>query len=131
VLHEGRVLAFRAIDPTSKKEYFFLPGGEIEPDETAPEAAVRETLEETGYLIEVFPQCNTDKEYFFHWNGQDYSVLTIFYRGRLVDPNTPAIPVNDADYNKGAIWIDRDKIDSVFSYNDEILTAIHELIDLI
>jgi 8-oxo-dGTP diphosphatase len=33
-----------------------LPGGGLEPDETWEEAAVRETLEETGYQIEI-KQC--------------------------------------------------------------------------
>jgi tRNA(adenine34) deaminase len=125
-LHNEKLLAFHAEDPTSKQKYVFLPGGAIEPSETAPEAAERETLEETGFQVEVDPASSVDKEYLFHWNGQDYDCLTIFYRGRLVSPTQK--PVSDASYHRGVVWIPRKEIRSTFSYSKDILDAILELI---
>ena len=45
---EGHVLLFRGGDPASPSKVWFTPGGEVEPGETAAEAAVRELLEEAG-----------------------------------------------------------------------------------
>jgi 8-oxo-dGTP pyrophosphatase MutT (NUDIX family) len=125
-LHQDKILAFHAEDPISKKKYVFLPGGAIEPDETAPEAAIRETLEETGFQVELSTADSIDKEYVFHWKGEDFDCLTIFYRGYLKSPFQA--PVNDADYNKGVAWIPRSEINSAFSYSTEILEAIAELL---
>lgn len=126
VIKNDKILTFLAIDPTSGKEYFFLPGGKIEEDEAAPEAAERETFEETGYKVEVDPSSNTDREYQFFWNGETYDCLTIFYRGHIVSPI--AAKVRDADYNKGAHWIPVEDIPQVFSYSPEILAAIEDLL---
>jgi len=46
---EGRILLHRRSDNGN----WGLPGGGIEPDETAAAAAVREALEETGYRVEL------------------------------------------------------------------------------
>ena len=126
VISNGRILTFLAVDPTSGKEYFFLPGGGIEDDETAPGAAERETLEETGYRVEVDPSSNVDREYKFFWNGEMYDCLTIFYRGHLKAPM--AAKVADADYNKGVRWIPVDDVAAVFDYSPEILSAIEDLL---
>lgn len=125
-LHQGKLLGFRAEDPVSKKQYVFLPGGAIEPEETAPEAAIRETLEETGFQVELSTSDSVDKEYLFHWKGEDYDCLTIFYRGLLRSPFQA--PVQDADYHQGVVWIPENEIESAFSYSAEILEAIKELI---
>jgi 8-oxo-dGTP pyrophosphatase MutT (NUDIX family) len=53
VIHNERILCIRAQDPKSKKDFFFLPGGEVEPEETSVEAAERETFEETGFSVKV------------------------------------------------------------------------------
>ncbi|MGE4133856.1 MAG: NUDIX domain-containing protein [Bdellovibrionales bacterium] len=53
VLDENKVLGFHAEDPTNKRKYFFLPGGQIERGETPQAAAIREAIEETGYEIEI------------------------------------------------------------------------------
>lgn len=48
--NEGRVLLLRAVLPT--EEWWELPGGGIEPNETHAQAAIRELSEETGIAIE-------------------------------------------------------------------------------
>lgn len=127
VVHNARLLSFFAVDPSSKREYYFLPGGGIEPDETAPEAAERETLEETGFRITVEPHTSIEREYFFYWDGQDYDCLTIFYWGKLASPLQDT--VNDRDYNKGVAWIPLEQVKDKFGYTAEILSAIEELIE--
>lgn len=127
VVWQGRLLSFRAEDPSSGKEYFFLPGGQIEEDETAPEAAERETFEETGYRVVVDPKSNIDREYVFNWDGEDFDCITIFYLATLTSPMQS--PVQDADYNKGTAWIPVSEVNSVFNYKEEILSAIQELLE--
>lgn len=128
VLHNNAILTFLGVDPTSGKEYHFLPGGEIEPHETAPEAAERETLEETGYAVAVDPASCVDKDYTFHWDGTDYHVLTFFYLARLINPFQQPKKVEDAAYNKKVVWVAKDKIADIFSYTDEIRDAILEIV---
>lgn len=49
VLHEGRVLLTKRED----FEVWCVPSGGVEPGETIQEAAIRETVEESGYRVEV------------------------------------------------------------------------------
>ena len=126
VVHLNRLLTFKAVDPTSSREYFFLPGGQVEDDETAPEAAERETFEETGFRVKVLPAANTDREYDFHWDGEDFDCLTVFYRANLV--SVMQAPVRDAEYNQGVHWLPLAEIEATFSYTAEILSAVQELL---
>lgn len=127
VVHDGKLLTFRAVDPQSGREYLFLPGGGIEPHETAPESAERETLEETGYRISVDPASCIEREYFFFWNGEDFDCLTLFYRGTLLSPF--AEEVRDASYHRGVVWVPLSEVDKTFAYNRDIASAVRELIN--
>jgi ADP-ribose pyrophosphatase YjhB (NUDIX family) len=75
--YEGRVLLCRrAIEP--RYGYWTLPAGFMENDETAGQAALRETLEEAGARIEL---------------GEPFTLISVpyvnqvhlFYRARLLD----------------------------------------------
>lgn len=127
LVHNDKVLSFRAVDPKSGKEYLFLPGGKVEADETAPEAAERETFEETGFQISVDANSGIDREYFFFWDGEDYDCLTVFYWGKLASPIQKTVV--DADYNKGVVWVPLSEVRQTFSYSGEILSAVEELIE--
>ena len=128
VVKDHQVLTFLAVDPHNQSQYHFLPGGGIEPEETAIDAAERETFEETGYRVHIDPFSATDREYTFSWNGETYDCLTIFYHATLIDQNLAPEPVHDADYNKKVVWVPVQKVDVFFSYSAEILDAVHELL---
>jgi tRNA(adenine34) deaminase len=124
IVHNNQILCFFAVDPHDGREFHFLPGGAIERGETAPEAAIRETMEETGYQIRIATASAIDKEYLFHWNGEDYLSHTLFYRGYLANPFQVPKPVNDASYNKGVRWIPIVQLEKFFSYTAEIREAV-------
>lgn len=59
VIRDDRVLLLNH----SKLGKWLPPGGHIEEDETPDEAAIRETLEETGWKVEILEDYIPDTEY--------------------------------------------------------------------
>ena len=124
VVHSGKLLTFFAIDPHDGREFYFLPGGAIDEDETAPEAAERECLEETGFWITVDTQSCIDKDYSFYWNGQNYDCTTLFYKGTLKSSIQRPRTQEEPDYNKGVYWIPLEQIPEKLNYNETILSVV-------
>jgi len=124
VVHENKILGFHAVDPFSKRKYFFIPGGKIEAVETTAEAAVRETFEETGYKIRIVPNLELRRRYEFEWNGEVHPCETVFHVGVLDEKWRPPGAVHDADYNKGAEWIPVSRVQDVFAYDSNILWGV-------
>lgn len=118
-----------AIDPTSGKRYYFLPGGGLEPGESEVDCATRETMEETGYKVIVEADSKITKQYLFLWNGQQYDCTTHFFRGHLAEAYHPPRHVEDQEYNKGPVWIPVGKVHAIFDYTLEIQEAVEEILD--
>jgi len=72
-------------DPQSGKVFVLPPGGEIEAGETPVNAAQREALEETGYVVEVDPKTELIVDYQFLWMGKNYDCRTHFFIGKTQD----------------------------------------------
>lgn len=130
VIHKNKILGFRAQDHFSNAEYFFMPGGKIEPGESPTEAAERETLEETGYKIRVLKDTELRKKYDFIWNGTKNHCDTFFYLGVLSEEWHEVSNVKDADCHRGVEWISIKSADKIFAYSPEILTAVQKLVKL-
>ena len=126
VVNQGKLLCYRDRDQVTGHEYIFVPGGEVEPHETAPEAAARETLEETGFSIDVDPATCVDAENFFSFNGQEYDCLTLLYRGFLLNPFQQ--PVQED--HLGAFWLPLSELEQAFSYHPTILEAVKAVVGL-
>ncbi len=128
VVYKNKILGFHAEDPISKKKYFFLPGGMIDPGENAATTAVRESLEETDYKIKVFPETEFRRKYDFTWNGKNQPCDTRFFLGTLNEEWHEVRPVQDAAYHRGVAWIDLKDIDRIFAYDKDILWAVQKLV---
>ena len=128
VIHNNHLLGFHAEDPSSGRRYFFIPGGRIEEGESASMAAVRETLEETGYQIEVLDEPKIIRRYDFEWDGVLNDCETVFVIGRLLN-HTP-VDVDDASYHRGVAWIPLSNVAATLAYHDDIREPVEELCKL-
>ena len=126
-LHEGKVLVFKGVDPTTGREYWFLPGGKIENGESPLACAERETLEETGYEVKALPQSELIKHYKHEWDGAWYDCKTHFFKGVLLGKFHEPRPVNDVEYNRGAMWLPLQNALDAFAYTPEIRDAVEAL----
>lgn len=125
VIRDQKILGFHAEDPNNHRKYFFIPGGKIEDSETAAQAAIRETLEETGYHIQVSIHPSIERRYDFEWDGVINDCRTIFLAGTLL--TTQQENVDDADYHRGVEWVPVADIEEIFAYHSDILEPIQEL----
>lgn len=130
VVHKNKILGFHAEDPTSKKPYFFMPGGKIESAESAAEAAARECLEETGYKVRVLEDSAFVRKYDFLWDGKMNHCHTTFFLGVLEEEFSSPKEVSDAAYHRGVAWIDKKDANKVFGYHPDILWAVQKLLKL-
>jgi 8-oxo-dGTP pyrophosphatase MutT (NUDIX family) len=127
-VHEGRLLCVQLRDPVTRVARLFPPGGAIEPGETPLTAAVRETLEETGYRVVANAARSNVARYPYVWNGVERAVTTHFFAGTLVDPLQPPEPVSDAHYNEATVWLELAAVPASLAFQAEILAAVLSLL---
>jgi 8-oxo-dGTP pyrophosphatase MutT (NUDIX family) len=126
-IQDNRLLALRYSDPCAG-EFWGVPGGAIEPDETPLQAAIRETREETGYEVELSHDPQLATEYDFVWKNQLYRCQTHWF---AVRPREDAehIPIaGDEDYITELRWIPVAEWRQMFSHHPEIQQAIGDVL---
>ncbi len=97
----------RNVDPDKGK--LDLPGGFIDPNETAEEAACREISDELGLTITLndLTYVTTSPNNYLYKNVP-YRTMDIFYECQL---KSDVISINAADEIKSLTWIKRSEID--------------------
>lgn len=101
------LFAVRNVDPDKGK--WDLPGGFIDPNENAEEAACREVAEELGLHIVL-----TDLKYIttspnnYLYKKVPYRTLDIFYEYKI---DSKTISINAKDEINELIWVERNQID--------------------
>jgi tRNA(adenine34) deaminase len=127
-VHRTHLLCVRLRDPHTRVPRWFVPGGALEHGESPREAAVRETLEETGYRVTIDEARELVLRYPFEWNGITFDVTTHFFRATLVDPEAPPAPVNDASYHEGVAWLPLAELEAAIGFHAGIYRAVLSLL---
>ena len=97
------LLIRRAKDP--HKGRLSVPGGFVDPGETAEEALQREIREEVGMEVDRLDYfCSLPNQY--HYRGITYQVLDLFFVGRVSDKSTKAQAAEVAE----VCWLPRNGI---------------------
>lgn len=97
----------------------------IERGETPEQAALRETLEETGYSVCLESGGSLKVLYPFLWGGTLYQCTTHFFRAGL-NSERP-IPIMETSDHRGVEWIPLKDIATIFSYSEPIARAVLQL----
>lgn len=92
-----RVLLLRSVDPADGGVFWYPPGGGLEPDEAAADAAVREVWEETG-----LPDVRLDGEVWrrrhrFTWGATTYDQRERWFLARVAnfEPTPQALSASE------------------------------------
>ncbi|MCM2325037.1 MAG: NUDIX domain-containing protein [Candidatus Woesearchaeota archaeon] len=98
----------------SAKEYWGLVKGHVEKDESLEEAAVRETREETGLIVDVLPGFKEKIVYNFAFKGALVEKTVYFFAGESVSEE-----VKLSHEHKGYAWLSFDDALKQLSYDKD------------
>ena len=99
VLQDGKLLVSRE----ELSDYWMLPGGGIEKDESLTECCIREVLEETGYIVKPKELFLTLNEYY-----EEYKYISHFFVCELVGESEQNL--TELEKSRGLVpkWVDID-----------------------
>ncbi len=105
--HEHRVLIMKR----SSSDYWSLPGGRMEPGESAMNCCIRETLEETGLTIQIVRliSINTDPRSIVSYpDGNIHQSFVLCFQAEVI--HCELLVSSESD---GFLWLSLAELDSV------------------
>ncbi|WP_330274534.1 NUDIX domain-containing protein [Lentzea sp. NBC_00516] len=98
-----RVLLVHACDPDDRGHHWWeLPGGGLDEDEKAEDAALREVAEETGLIVPSLGRKLWIRESRFHYKGRDHHREDHVFLGRI-DDIEPKVALNLTENEKAGL----------------------------
>ncbi len=133
-VHNNSLLMISAREPHSGIVMNFAPGGAIEHGETPAQAAVRETMEETGLPVEVYSTAadaaaELIARYYFPWKGLMYDATTHFIAARLLPNGQRPFAPDDAAI-EAIEWVPLSLLQEKLSFFAPQSQAIQKLVSV-
>lgn len=135
-VEQRKLLTIEVQDPSTGVRFSVVPGGAIEEGESPKDAAIRETLEETGFVVNALDEIESIQiRYPFVWERVSYDRITTLVAGRLspahfISGELIPIPnhVCDAKYILRHEWLPLENIPDAFAYEPKLLAAIRSMV---
>ncbi|MBQ8344111.1 MAG: NUDIX domain-containing protein, partial [Clostridia bacterium] len=117
VLQDGKLLVSRE----EISDYWMLPGGGIEKDESLAECCIREVLEETGYIVKPKELFLTLNEYY-----EEYKYISHFFVCELVGESEQNL--TELEKSRGLVpkWVGIDFFMDIVSRHQEYAATNEE-----
>ena len=115
VVARGRLLLTQLADHTGAPGRWNLPGGGLDPGESATEAVIREVAEETGQVVDRVRLVDVMTQ---HWVGrsprglEDYHAVRLLHTARCARPTRPVVH-DVGGSTSDARWVPLDALSSV------------------
>lgn len=101
VAEQGGLIAVVEVTTPGQPLWRDLPGGGVDPGETAAEAAVREFGEEAGLAVRVEEPFLRADQFFINNVGQDFNVRSQFFIAEII-AEAPALKIEE---DHALVWL--------------------------
>ena len=117
VIKDSRMLISHEVNT----DYYLIPGGGLEGNETPEECCAREVCEETGYIVK--PACHflTINEYY-----EEYKYISHYFLCDIVGKSEQKLTVKENERGLIPEWINPDKMLEIYSRHDDFATTNEE-----
>lgn len=123
IIAQQKILLVKHVHPTTGYAWWVPPGGGVEEkDKSVIDCASRETLEETGYNVQVSDKLIFVREFFDNENNT--LNLELFFRANIIGGKLTISNIHgngpDEDYIKDAQWISKKQILEIDVFPEEL-----------
>mgnify|MGYP001573527408 CR=1 FL=1 len=117
----GKIVLFNednniALIGNKVNNFFLLPGGGIEGDESLIEGVMRECQEETGCVIEILEELGATEDF---RSRESRHCLSYGYSAKVLSCGTPALTSQEIDVGAYVRWISLSEALSLFATQEE------------
>ena len=117
IVKDGKILVSRE----EKSDYWLIPGGGLEPQESLEDCCVREALEETGYIVKPLKQFLTLNEYY-----EEYKYVSHYFVCEVI--GTGHQQLTEAEQERGLVpkWIPIEEFLAIVEKHQEYVETNEE-----
>ncbi len=99
-IKDGKILLVKSV--YGNEQFYLFPGGGVEYGETIEKAAIRETLEETGFKVEIIKPAYINE--YINLKNKSKRVINIFFLAKI-KCEKPHFKIDDSGKLKAVEWI--------------------------